>query len=85
VRRASALQLTRDAKRANQAGLGEALFIQLELKEGDLLNITQGSTSITLPATLEAGLAPNTIRISAGTIASAKLGPMFGSVTVTKA
>ena len=85
VRRSPALQLTRDAKRGNQVGLGRALFQEWGLKEGDTVRVTQGSQSVDLPATLEANLAPGAVRISAGTPASAKLGPMFGSVTVSKA
>jgi NADH-quinone oxidoreductase subunit G len=85
VRRSSALQLTRDAKRGNQVGLGQTLFNELGLKEGDAVRVTQDGQSVDLPATLEANLANGTVRISAGTMASAKLGSMFGSVTVSKA
>ncbi|WP_128113752.1 NADH-quinone oxidoreductase subunit NuoG [Polynucleobacter necessarius] len=85
VRRSSALQLTRDAKRGNQAGLNQTTFIELGLKTGDAVRVTQGSQSVDMPATLEANLAPGAIRISAGTMASAKLGSMFGPVTVSKA
>jgi NADH-quinone oxidoreductase subunit G len=84
VRRSSALQLTRDAKRGNQVGLGQALFSELGLKEGDAVRITQGHCSVELPVTLEPSLASGAVRISAGTMASAKLGPMFGSLTLTK-
>ncbi len=85
VRRSSALQLTRDAKRGNQVGLGQALFNELGLKEGDAVRVTQGGQSVDLPVTLEANLAKGAVRISAGTMASAKLGSMFGPVTVSKA
>jgi len=85
VRRSSALQLTRDAKRGNHVGLGQGLFTELSLKEGDTVRVTQGGQSVDLPATLETNLAQGTVRISAGTIASAQLGPMFGSVSVSKA
>ena len=85
VRRSAALQLTRDAKRGNQVGLGQKQFSELGLGEGDLVCVTQGSQSVNMPATLELNLAPGVVRISAGTLASAKLGPMFGSVTVSKA
>ena len=85
VRRASALQLTSDAKRGNQVGLGQKLFAELGLKEGDAVRVTQGSASVDMSATLEANLAANTVRVSAGTAASSKLGSMFGPVTVTKA
>lgn len=85
VRRSSALQLTRDAKRGNQVGLGQALFNELGLKEGDAVRVTQAGQSVDLPAILEANLAQGAVRISAGTMASAQLGSMFGSVTVSKA
>jgi NADH-quinone oxidoreductase subunit G len=85
VRRAPALHLTRDSKRGNQAGLSQKLFSELGLKEGDAVRITQGDQSVDLPATLEANLAAGAVRISAGTLASAKLGSMFGPVTVSKA
>jgi NADH-quinone oxidoreductase subunit G len=84
VRRSSALQLTRDAKRGNQVGLGQALFSELGLNEGDAIRVTQGKQSIEMTVTLEENLASGTVRISAGTLASAKLGPMYGSVTVSK-
>jgi NADH-quinone oxidoreductase subunit G len=84
VRRSSALQLTRDAKRGNQVGLDKNLFAQLGLNEGDLVSVTQGIQMVNLPATLEANLALGAVRISAGTGISAKLGPMFGPVTVSK-
>ena len=84
VRRSSALQLTRDAKRGNQVGLNQNTFAQLGLNEGDAVRITQGSESVDMPATLEVNLAPGAVRISAGTLASAKLGSMYGPVTVSK-
>ncbi|MBU3584411.1 NADH-quinone oxidoreductase subunit G [Polynucleobacter sp. 15G-AUS-farblos] len=85
VRRSSALQLTRDAKHGNQVGLGQKLFSELGLGEGDLVCVTQDSQSVNMPATLEVNLAPGAVRISAGTLASAKLGQMFGPITVSKA
>ena len=84
VRRSSALQLTRDAKRGNQVGLDKNLFAQLGLNEGDLVNVTQGNQTVNMPAIQEANLALGAVRISAGTGISAKLGPMFGPVTVSK-
>ena len=85
VRRSSALQLTRDAKRGNQVGLGKKVYEELGLNEGDVVRVTQDNLTIDMPVTLEVNLAPNTVRISSGTLASAKLGSMFGSVTVSKA
>jgi NADH-quinone oxidoreductase subunit G len=85
VRRAPALQLTRDAKRGNQVGLNRALFEELGLKEGDAVRVTQDGCSVAMPATLEVNLAPGVVRVSAATMSSAKLGSMFGSITVSKA
>ncbi len=85
VRRSPALQLTRDAKRGNQVGLNHKLFTELGLKEGDAIRVSQGSQSVDMPATLEVNLASGTVRVSAGTMASAKLGSMFGPLTVSKA
>ena len=85
VRRSSALQLTRDAKRANQVGLGQKIFTDLGLSEGDIVCITQGDQSLKIPATLEANLASGVVRISVGNSVGAKLGPMFGPITVSKA
>ena len=84
VRRSPALQLTRDAKRGNQAGLNQQLFVELDLKDGDAVRISQGNDSVDMPATLEVSLAPGAVRVSAGTMASAKLGSMFGPITVSK-
>jgi len=85
VRRSPALQLTRDAKRGKQVGLNAKTFADLGIQEGDAVRVTQGSESVDLPATIEANLASGVVRISAGTSASAKLGSMFGPVTVSKA
>ena len=85
VRRSSALHLTRDAKRGNQVGLNKITFVELGLKEGDAVRVSQDSHSVDMPATLEVNLAPGAVRISAGTMASAKLGSMFGPVTISKA
>jgi len=84
VRRAPALQVTRDAKRNNQVGLGQVLFTELNLQEGDTVLVTQDTQSVELPATLEKHLASGVVRLSVGTRAGAKLGSMFGSVTVSK-
>jgi len=85
VRRAPALQLTQDGKRAVKAGLPSNLFASLGLKEGDAIKVTQSGVSVTLPATEEKGLADGVVRVSAATIASAQLGAMFGLLTVERA
>lgn len=85
VRRASALRLTRDSKRALQVGLPAGLFAQLNLNEGDAVRVAQGSTQVVMPATLQKGLAEGVVRVSAATEASALLGEMFGTLTVERA
>lgn len=85
VRRASALRLTRDSKRALQAGLPAGLFAELNLKEGDAVRVTQNSAQVVMPATMQKGLAEGVVRVSAGTEAGALLGEMFGTLTVERA
>jgi NADH-quinone oxidoreductase subunit G len=84
VRRAPALQLTRDAKNAHCLGVNAKTFAELNLKEGDLVSITQGGNAVQMPAMLESQLASGCVRISATTPASALLGAMFGAVTVSR-
>ena len=84
VRRAPALQLTRDAKNAHRLGLNAKTFAELNLKEGDLVAITQGTNTVQMPAMLESQLAAGCVRMSASTPASAALGAMFGAVTVSR-
>jgi len=84
VRRAPALQLTRDAKNAHRLGLNAKTFAELNLKEGDLVVITQGANTAQMPAMLESQLAAGCVRMSATTPASAVLGTMFGAVTVSR-
>jgi NADH-quinone oxidoreductase subunit G len=84
VRRAPALQLTRDAKNAHRLGLNAKTFAELNLKENDLVAVTQGAKTVQMPAMLEAHLADGCIRMSAATAASASLGAMFGALTVSR-
>jgi len=84
VRRSSSLQLTADA-REPVAGLPTALWTQLGLADGDKVRVGQGSTSVLLPAQHDATLAATAVRVSAGHPATARLGPMFGALTVEKA
>jgi NADH-quinone oxidoreductase subunit G len=83
VRRAAALQLTRDAKQAMKVGLGTQLFTQFNLKEGDLIQLAQEGSAIQVPATLESNLADGVVRVSAGGEIAAQLGAMFGPVTIS--
>jgi NADH-quinone oxidoreductase subunit G len=84
VRRAPALQLTCDAKNAHRLGLNAKTFAELNLKEGDLVAITQGGNTVQMPAMLESQLAAGCVRLSATTPTSAALGAMFGPITVSR-
>jgi NADH-quinone oxidoreductase subunit G len=84
VRRSSSLQLTADASEP-VAGLPTALWKQLGLADGAKVRVGQGSTSVLLPAQHDATLAATAVRVSAGHPATARLGPMFGALTVEKA
>jgi NADH-quinone oxidoreductase subunit G len=83
VRRASSLQLTRDAA-APTARMNAATLAAHGLAAGDAVIVRQGSGSARLVAALDAGLAEGTVRIAAGSELSAGLGAMFGPVTVER-
>ena len=85
VRRASALQLTADARTAPAACLPTSLWQQLGLQAGDKVCVGQGAASAVLPARLDATLAANAVRVPAGLADTAGLGAMFGMLTVEKA
>jgi NADH-quinone oxidoreductase subunit G len=84
VRRAPAVQLTADAKLALKVGLGPDTFIELGLKEGDLVQVTQAGASVSLTATQISDLAFGVVRLASTTLASMQLGPMFGPITLTR-
>jgi NADH-quinone oxidoreductase subunit G len=84
VRRAASLQLTADARQP-VAGIPSALWQQLGLKAGDTVRVAQGEGSAVLAAREDKTLAADAVRVAAGHPATAALGAMFGTITVTKA
>ncbi len=84
VRRAESLQKTTDAK-APSAYLSTAEFAKLAIKNGDYIKLTQENGSVILPATLDANLPANVVRVAAGLNATQSLGAMFGSIKVERA
>ncbi len=84
VRRAPALQMTQDAKRGLKLGMPSHLMMQLQLKEGDQVKVTQAGQAVTMVVTEENTLADGVVRLSAGTALSAQLGSMFGQLTVER-
>jgi NADH-quinone oxidoreductase subunit G len=84
VRRAAALQATRDAQ-PPLVGVPSALWDQLGLQVGAMVRVTQGGASAVLPAQEDASLAANAVRVPAAHPSTASLGPMFGAIGVTAA
>ena len=84
VRRASALQLSADA-RPPSVGVPSELAAEMGIVDGAAVRITQGGASIVLPARVDASLASNVIRVPAGHPLTSALGPMFGDVEIALA
>lgn len=84
VRRAPSLQQTADAN-APLVALNAALWAQLGLQDGAKVRVKQGEGSVVLPAALDATLAVNTVRVSAGHPSTAALGAVFGALSVERA
>jgi NADH-quinone oxidoreductase subunit G len=84
VRRASALQETADAN-APLVALNAALWTQLGLQDGAKVRVKQGEGSAVLAAALDATLAVNTVRVSAGHPSTAALGAIFGTLSIERA
>jgi NADH-quinone oxidoreductase subunit G len=83
VRRAPALQKTRDAQ-PPRAAMNSKLMHKLGVAAGQILLVRQGGEA-RLVAALDDRLPDDCVRIAAGHPLSADLGAMFGSVTLEKA
>jgi NADH-quinone oxidoreductase subunit G len=81
VRRAPSLQKTRDA-RPPRAWMNARLMQSLGAQEGARLLVRQGEGEAVLAAALDERLPEGCARIAAGHPATARLGPMFGPVTL---
>lgn len=84
ARRSGPLLATIDGA-APVARIPVATAAALGIKAGDKVSVTQGSGSAVLEAVIDAGLAANVIRVPAAHESTAKLGAMFGAITVAKA
>ena len=84
VRRAPSLQETADAN-APLVALNATLWAHLGLQEGAKVRVKQGDGSVVLPASLDATLAANTARVSAGHPSTAVLGAVFGTLSIERA
>jgi NADH-quinone oxidoreductase subunit G len=83
VRRAASLQHTADAC-APVVGISADTAARLGLTDGTLVRVTQGALAAELPVRIDATLAPQAVRVSAGTAKARTLGSMFGSIALDK-
>ena len=84
VRRAPALQRTRDAKDATMVGVGQTLWAQLSLQTGDRVVLTQSGLTVEAGVLLQPDLADGVVGISTATELAGKLASMFGEVSLSK-
>ncbi|HMM55497.1 MAG TPA: NADH-quinone oxidoreductase subunit NuoG [Candidatus Desulfobacillus sp.] len=83
VRRAPALQKTRDAA-PPAARMNGATLERLGLKEGMMARLAQAGT-VVLPVVRDEGVPDNCVRVAAAHEATAALGPLHGAIRVTAA
>ncbi|MET3602384.1 NADH-quinone oxidoreductase subunit G [Sphaerotilus sulfidivorans] len=84
VRRAPSLQATADAA-APLLAIGTALAAKLGVQTGAKVRVKQGEGSVVLPVAIDATLAADTVRVSAGCPETAALGAVFGTVSLERA
>lgn len=84
VRRAPALQRTRDAKDATMVGVGQTLWAQLSLQAGDRVVLAQNGHTVEASVLLQPDLADGVLRIATATELSGQLASMFGEVSLSK-
>ncbi len=77
VRRASALQMTVDA-RPPRAGVPSELAAERGIVDGAMVRVSHDGRAVVLPANVDASLASNVLRVPAAHPLTAALGPMFG-------
>ena len=83
VRRAPALQKTRDAA-PPAASMNRALFDKLGLREGDQVKVVQGAGGAIVAAVVDDRLPADCIRLAAACPETAELGAMFGAVSAER-
>lgn len=84
VRRAAALQKTRDAATPGVSAHSGELH-RLGLSPGDTVKVSQGSASVNMTLQANDRLPLRTVRIAAGHPVTQQLGAMFGAITVERA
>jgi NADH-quinone oxidoreductase subunit G len=81
VRRAASLQHTANAC-APVVGISADTAARLGLSDGTLVRVSQGTLAAELPVRIDATLAPQAVRVSAGRAKARTLGPMFGPIAL---
>ncbi|TFH12202.1 MAG: NADH-quinone oxidoreductase subunit G [Nitrosomonadales bacterium] len=84
VRHAESLQLTRDAAEEPVAWMSGNLLERLGLCVGDKAGLKQGEGEVFLRVDCDDKLPPNCVRLVSAHPMTAKLGDMFGEITVKK-
>jgi len=84
VRRAAALQKTRDAAIPCVRMHGSELR-KLGVQSGDAVKVSQGGATVRLAVQADDTLPAGVVRLAAGHPATAELGAMFGTITVERA
>ena len=84
VRRSPPLTETTDGQ-PPKAHISAALASRLGVADGVDVKVSQGSSSAVLQAVIDAGLPDNAVRVAAAHASTAKLGAMFGPISVEKA
>jgi NADH-quinone oxidoreductase subunit G len=84
VRRSAPLQATPDAA-PPKAHISKALAEQIGVKDGDMVQVLQGTGSAILAARVDASLPANVVRVPAAHASTATLGDKFGPISVAKA
>ena len=83
VRRAPALQRTRDA-RAPQAGVHPETLARLGFTDGARVRLTQGDAAIELDVQADATLAQNCVRVAAAHVSTIGLSAMSGPIVMER-
>jgi NADH-quinone oxidoreductase subunit G len=84
LRRAGALQRTRDAQISSAVGMSPADADGLLLCDGEVVTVKQNDRTARMPVIVDQGILPGCVWIDTGTDASAQLGPAWGAVEISK-
>ena len=84
VRRAGALQRTKDARDSVAVRVNAAVADKNGLADGDSVSVVQGDKRTVLPLKIDVRVPDGCVQVSAGVVGSETLGGQFGEVTLEK-